>query len=229
MGRFTLSGNPPIEVELRRSARARRLSLRVSRLDGKVTLTLPRRLAEREAIAFAEDRADWIRGHLNTVEDGVEARFGATILIEGERVTLIPGPGRRPRRSGAALILPDDPDRVGPRAKAYLRTLAQERLASACDRHSAALGRGFGRLSLRDTRSRWGSCTVRGDLMFSWRLIMAPPAVLDYVVAHEVAHLAEHNHSAAFWAVCARLCPDYERQRTWLRQEGHALHRYRFD
>lgn len=229
MGRYRLSGNPPVEVELRRSARARRLSLRVSRLDGKVTLTLPRRLAEQEAIDFAEDRAVWIREHLETVEDSVHAVFGARLPIEGETVTLIPGEGRRPERAGVSLILPDDPPGVGARTQAFLKTLARDRLAAACDRHSTALGRTYGRISLRDTRSRWGSCTSRGDLMFSWRLIMAPPAVLDYVAAHEVAHLEEHNHSPAFWAVCARLCPDYARHRTWLRREGPALHRYRFD
>lgn len=229
MGRYRLSGNPPIEVEMRRSGRARRLSLRVSQLDGKVTLTLPARLAEREAIAFAEDRADWIRCHLDRVEDTVAAAFGSRIPIEGEAVTLIPGPGRKPELAGASLMLPDDPARVGARAQAFLKTLARERLARACDRHSAALGRPFGRLSLRDTRSRWGSCTSRGDLMFSWRLVMAPPEILDYVAAHEVAHLAEHNHSPAFWAVCGQLCPEYARHRAWLRRDGPSLHRYRFD
>jgi predicted metal-dependent hydrolase len=229
MGRFRLQGNPPIDIELRRSTRARRLSLRVSQLDGKVTLTLPARLAEREAIAFAEDRADWIRGHLDRIEDTVLAAFGAQIPIEGHPVTLVPGPGRKPERSDATLALPDDPSRVGARVQGFLKTLARERLAQACDRHSAMLGRPFGRLSLRDTRSRWGSCTSRGDLMFSWRLVMAPPEILDYVAAHEVAHLAEHNHSRAFWDVCRALCPDYAHHRAWLRREGPSLHRYRFD
>ena len=229
MGRFRLQGNPPVEIELRRSSRARRLSLRVSQLDGKVTLTLPARLAEREALAFAEERADWIRGHLERVDDSVSAVFGARIPVEGEQLTFLPGPGRKPERADNSLLLPDDPARVGARVQAYLKTLARERLAEACDRHSAALGRPFGRLSLRDTRSRWGSCTSRGDLMFSWRLVMAPPEILDYVAAHEVAHLAEHNHSPAFWEVCRTLCPDYARHRAWLRREGPSLHRYRFD
>jgi predicted metal-dependent hydrolase len=91
------------------------------------------------------------------------------------------------------------------------------------------LGRRFSRLSLRDTRSRWGSCSSRGGLSYSWRLILAPPDVLDYVAAHEVAHLAEMNHSPAFWALVARLCPGYQAPRGWLRREGAGLHRYRFD
>lgn len=228
-----MSGTPPVTVELRRSARARRLSLRVSQLDGRVTLTLPRRLPQCEAIAFAEDRAGWIRNHLGRIGDSVVPAFGTTIPIEGQPVTLLPVPdlgrARGPRREGATLLLPDAPDRVGRHALGYLKTLARDRLSAACDRHSAALGRPFGKLTLRDTRSRWGSCSARGDLMFSWRLIMAPAEVLDYVAAHEVAHLAEHNHSAAFWSVCARLCPGHTAHRRWLRNDGPALHRYRFD
>src|SRR5690606_4279045 len=111
---------------------------------------------------------------------------------------------------------------------AFLKTVARDRLATASDRYAVALGRPYGRLTLRDTRSRWGSCSAAGDLMYSWRLVMAPAEVLDYVAAHEVAHLAEMNHSPAFWDVVARLCPDYRRHRTWLRANGGALHRVRF-
>jgi predicted metal-dependent hydrolase len=90
------------------------------------------------------------------------------------------------------------------------------------------LGLPFGRVTLRDTRSRWGSCTSAGDLMFSWRLIMAPSAVLDYVVAHEVAHLAEMNHSDRFWAQVERLFPDHAAPRAWLRRNGAGLHAWDF-
>jgi len=90
------------------------------------------------------------------------------------------------------------------------------------------LGRGYQRLSLRDTRSRWGSCTADAGLMYSWRLIMAPPDVLRYVAAHEVAHLQEMNHSPAFWALVQQLYGDYRTPRGWLRQHGAGLHSYRF-
>ncbi|MGR3434759.1 MAG: M48 family metallopeptidase, partial [Shimia sp.] len=81
---------------------------------------------------------------------------------------------------------------------------------------------------LRDTRSRWGSCSAAGGLNYSWRLVMAPPEVLDYVAAHEVAHLAQMNHSPRFWAEVAGLMPGYEAPRGWLRRHGADLHRYRF-
>ena len=117
---------------------------------------------------------------------------------------------------------------VGKRSGRPIRAVPPDRLAAASDHYAALLGRRHTRLTLRDTRSRWGSCSAKGALGYSWRLILAPPDVLNYVAAHEVAHLAQMNHSPAFWAEVARLMPDYETPRAWLRREGGALHRYRF-
>ncbi|MFN6979665.1 MAG: M48 family metallopeptidase, partial [Gemmobacter sp.] len=118
---------------------------------------------------------------------------------------------------------------AGARVAAFLRLLARDRLAAACDAHAARAGRRYVRLVLRDTRSRWGSCTAQGALMFNWRLAMAPPAVLDYVAAHEVAHLVRMDHSPAFWAEVERLRPGHAADRAWLRRHGGALHGWRFD
>ncbi|MEO0763396.1 MAG: YgjP-like metallopeptidase domain-containing protein, partial [Pseudomonadota bacterium] len=105
---------------------------------------------------------------------------------------------------------------------------ARERMAPAIERYAAEAGRRCTALSFRDTRSRWGSCSSAGRISLSWRLAMAPPVVQDYVAAHEVAHLVEMNHSPRYWAVLARLMPDYEIHRRWLRREGRALHAYDF-
>ncbi len=229
MGRHVLEGNPPIEVTLRRSAQARRLSLRVSRLDGRVTLTLPRHVSDREAVAFARSREGWLRKHLAGVGDEVRPLIGGTLPYRGADIRIVAGAVRRPTLHDGQLLVPPDPARAPARLHVFLKLEARDRLAEASDRYAAALGRSYGKISLRDTRSRWGSCTSTGDLMYSWRLIMAPPAVLDYVAAHEVAHLVEMNHSAAFWAVVARIYPDHARCRGWLRREGDRLHRVRFD
>ena len=93
-------------------------------------------------------------------------------------------------------------------------------------RHTLALGKPHGRIAVRDTRSRWGSCSSKGTLSFSWRLVLAPPFVLDYLVAHEVAHLAHMNHSAAFWALARRLAPRMPEAELWLKVHGPVLHRY---
>lgn len=224
----TLTGDPPVEVILRRSARARRFSLRVSRLDGRVTLSMPAHAREAEALAFARDQADWIRRTQAQAALPVPVGLGGEVPYEGRLLTLTGAGVRAPVVEGARLLLPDDAQRAPARALAFLKLQARQRLQAASDHYAGRLGRGHGGIVLRDTRSRWGSCSAEGQLMYSWRLIMAPPEVLAYVAAHEVAHLAEMNHSGRFWAVVRRLMPDYERHRRWLKAEGNLLHRYDF-
>lgn len=223
-----LPGSPPIPLILRRSARAKRISLRISQLDGRVTLTMPKRLAQREAIAFARSKEDWIRQHLEARGEDVAVGLGSELPVGGQVLRVVPGSGRSVQLFETEVAVPGPADRVGRRLGAYLREVARDRLAGACDDYAARLGKDYTRITMRDTRSRWGSCTSDRALMFSWRLIMAPPAVLDYVAAHEVAHLAEMNHSPAFWAGVERIYGDYKEPRTWLRKEGNTLHRYKF-
>jgi predicted metal-dependent hydrolase len=223
-----LPGIPPVEVTLRRTARARRMSLRVSRLDGTVTLSLPTRAREDEALAFLRAQEGWIRKALDNVVPSGTVGFGAELPVEGRLLRVVAGKGRSPVVAGCELQVPGDAARVGVRVAAFLKHLARDRLALASDAYAQRIGRRYRTLTLRDTRSRWGSCTAEAGLMYSWRLIMAPPVVLDYVAAHEVAHLAEMNHSSRFWAIVAELMPEYEQHRRWLKTEGHVLHSYRF-
>lgn len=223
-----LPGEPPVSVVLRFSRRARRLSLRVSRLDGRVTLTVPHKMKRDEVMAFATERADWVRGHLAQTVQSEHVGLGTILPIEGQEVEVLTAPIRSPRIEDGQLLIPQNARVPGATVEAFLKTLARDRLSVATERYAAALGRKITKLTLRDTRSRWGSCTSEGGLMFSWRLAMAPPAILDYVAAHEAAHLVEMNHSDAFWQVNARLCPDYQRHRAWLKTHGAALHRWKF-
>ncbi|MEP4197188.1 MAG: SprT family zinc-dependent metalloprotease [Aliishimia sp.] len=223
-----LQGNPPVCVTLRRSARARRMTLRVSRMDGRVTLTLPRGVAEAEAMAFANERGDWIRKHLAQHVVPALVSHGAEIPVLGELRRIVPGRGRRVVLSETEILVPGNADQVGRKLQAFLKQLARSELAYASDRYAEVLGKPYTKLTIRDTRSRWGSCSSAGALMYSWRLILAPAEVLTYVAAHEVAHLAEMNHSDRFWAKVGSLYGDYDPARAWLRREGHALHQYRF-
>jgi predicted metal-dependent hydrolase len=224
-----LPGNPPIPLILRRSARARRISLRISQLDGRVTLTMPKRLKESEGIAFAREKEEWIRQHLDARDADVPVGIGAEFPLGGRMVRVVVGQGRRVLLGVDTIAVPGRADRVPARLAAHLKELARDRLAGACDDYAAVLGRPYTKLTLRDTRSRWGSCTLDGGLMFSWRLILTPPEVLDYVAAHEVVHLAQMNHSPAFWAEVARIYGPYQDARGWLRKNGSDLHRFRFN
>lgn len=222
-------GDPAITVMVKRSARARRLSLRVSRLDGRVNLTLPRRTPLFEGRSFVIERESWLRAQLAQVEPQERPAAGGQIPFCGTPHILCAAPLRVPRREGSTIWVPDAPDRVRPALRAWLREEARARLVAASGRYADQIGRSYSKITLRDTRSRWGSCTSNGGLMYSWRLVMAPEAVLTYVAAHEVAHLAEMNHSPAFWQVVEGLDPDWRQSRDWLRHHGAALHRVRFD
>jgi predicted metal-dependent hydrolase len=149
-------------------------------------------------------------------------------MVEGRELTVSQATGRAIRVEGNTLLVPGDPAVAGKRIAAWLKVLARDRLARASGHYAGLVGRRYTRLTLRDTRSRWGSCSPDGALMYSWRLIMAPASVLDYVAAHEVAHLVELNHSTAYWAVVSRICPGWRSERTWLHEHGQSLHRLRF-
>ncbi|KIT14215.1 M48 family metallopeptidase [Jannaschia aquimarina] len=212
-----------VDVALRRSARVRRMTLRVARVGGNVTLTVPPGVPDHEAEGFAASQADWIARQVQAAPRARPVTVGARIPVLGREVPVIVGGGRSARWTGEAVAVPDN-ERAGRRIAALLKEVARSHLVAAVDRHAEALGRQAGRITLRDTRSRWGSCTGRGDLMFSWRLAMAPPNVLDYVAAHEVAHLAHMDHSPRFWACVGRLLPDYAPRRAWLKKNGATLH-----
>lgn len=229
MGQHILPGNPPVALILRRSPQARQISLRVSRLDGRVTLTVPPGVPEDTALGFARDKESWLRKQLAAQSQIIQVTMGHDVPFAGELRRIVPGRDRRIALTDDQFAVPGPDESVAARLHAWLKAQARDRLAAASDTYASALGRPYTRLTIRDTRSRWGSCSSQGGLMYSWRLIMAPPDVLDYVAAHEVAHLAQMNHSPAFWAAVAQLYPDYERPRQWLRTHGVDLHRYRFD
>lgn len=228
MTEYVLAGDPEILLILRRSARAKRISLRISQLDGRVTLTLPRFCPEKEAIAFAREKEAWIRKHLAARLQDVAVAPGVQLPIGGRMHEVVSISGRKVAFQDQRVLVPGPAERAGKRLAGHLKAVARARLAEASDHYADKLGLPYAAITLRDTRSRWGSCTSEGRLMYSWRLILAPPEVLDYVVAHEVAHLKEMNHSQAFWEAVERLYGPYQMPRRWLRREGSDLHRYRF-
>ena len=215
-------GHPAIAITLRRKRNAKRLTLRLA-ADG-VYLTLPQRTPLKEAEAFARKQEPWLRSKLaDRPERHVVAQMG-TIPVFGEERHIASGTGRVARLDGDTLIVPAPEEKRLTKIKAFLKETARDQLTQASDKYSNRIGRSYGRISLRDTRSRWGSCTSTGNLMYSWRLVMAPPKVLDYVAAHEVAHLVEMNHSPQYWKIVEDICPDYKAHRAWLRQNGAGLH-----
>lgn len=221
-------GDPPIPIRLRRSKRAKRYSLRISNSDGSVSLTIPGRATKQAALEFARDQQGWLRKNLAKRPQEILPAIGGQILLDGRLTAIEQGAGRGVRLEGDILYVPGSAEETGARLRGFLRTRARDQMVAASERYAQELGVRFARISLRDTRSRWGSCTSEGNLMYSWRLTMAPKPVRDYVAAHEVCHLIEMNHSARYWELVAQVYPDYRDKRDWLHTHGIELHRYRF-
>lgn len=219
-------GSPRIEVRLKRNPRAKRFTLRISRTDGQATLTLPARASIKDATGFATEQEQWLRAQLSKLPERTTLIEGGVLPFRGKNLNIVTTTGKSIHISGGEIHVGSN--NSGARLLAFIKTEARNAIVPAVEKNANQIGHPFNRVSLRDTRSRWGSCSANGSLMFSWRLIMAPPIILDYVVAHEVAHLAEMNHSAAFWDVVRTLMPEYQVHRNWLRENGSNLHAVRF-
>jgi len=221
----------PAPVALARRRGVRRFTLSVSRIDGAIRLTAPVGASYAALRAFLLQNADWIARAAERVPGAIEVKPGVAVPIFGRDRMVEPAARLRGpiTLSEGAVAVPAAPDQVARKLKVWLREEARVRLTEAAGRHAAALGAKPARITIRDTTSRWGSCTAAGGLSFCWRLVMAPPEVLDYVAAHEAAHLLEMNHGRRFWAHVERLDPDWRPKRSWLREHGARLHRYRLD
>jgi predicted metal-dependent hydrolase len=224
-------------VALKRVASARRYTLRVRAATRDIVLTMPVKASLRQAHEFAQNHVEWIAERLGRLPQQLPFVPGAKILLRGDTHVLRHCPeaadraGRGPvwvdvRDGAESICAGGDLAHFERRIADFLRREARRDLETAVRRHAAAVGRAPIALSLRDTSSRWGSCSAKGALNFSWRLILAPPFVLDYLAAHETAHLRHHDHSDKFWALTKSLCPDTDRAETWLKAHGVQLHRY---
>ncbi|WCB91986.1 hypothetical protein DSM104299_00667 [Baekduia alba] len=216
----------PFEYTIRRSDRARRVRVRVDPRDGAVEVVLPKRAAARDAERAVVELRTWIARRRAEVERSrarVAARAPGTVPYLGVDLVLTPQAGRtRVHRRGDVLLVPgDDAARVA--IERWYRKQARIEIAPRLDAAAGAIGREYTRLTIRDQRTRWGSCSSRGAMSFNWRLLLAPEAVLEYVVRHEAAHLAVMDHSPRFWAAMERLMPGYEVPRRWLRDHGATL------
>jgi predicted metal-dependent hydrolase len=218
------------KVVLKVNRRARRVSLRIDCVRGFAVAVAPseRRLAE--AAAFARERAAWIAERLAAGPEPTPFAPGAVIPFRGERARLEAIAGS----SAARLVCGDDGVRIvsggegaafSRRIERFLRAEARRAVEARTEAHVRTLGLKPPRVSIADPGSRWGSCTPsRGTIRYSWRLILAPDSVLDYVAAHETAHLVHGDHSQRFWAVVRSLVGDEKAARRWLRTHGSALH-----
>lgn len=220
-------------VRLRRHRQARRYTLRIQAATREVVLTMPPRGTLREAREFADKHGGWIAGRLTRLPKAAPFAHGTVLPLRGLAHRIV---HRRSQRGTVWTELAEDGERLlcvagevphmERRIADFLRHEAKRDLEAAARRYAERVGVRLRRVTIRDQSSRWGSCSTTGALSFSWRLILAPRHVLDYLAAHEVAHLIEMNHSPRFWRLLERMCPDMHRAKLWLDVHGTDLHRY---
>jgi predicted metal-dependent hydrolase len=216
-------------ISIRISPRARRIALRINAAERTVELVLPPGVPKSHGLRFVQSKREWIAAHLAALPPSVPFAEGAVVPVLG-----VPHRIRREVDASAPpVVIVDGEIRVRGeaahlprRVRDFLEGKARQELALRARRVAARIGRDIAQIRVRDTRSRWGSCSGRGNLSFSWRLIFAPERVIDYVVAHEVAHLAEMNHGSRFWRLVESLSPDSATSRAWLKRHRCRLFSY---
>ena len=218
-----------VAVSVKLNPRARRIVLRVNPATGEVVVTAPARGGPAPALAFARRETLWISRQLQRMPEKVPLLPGAEVPYLGLSHPIRHSAARGPApvwTEDGVLMVSGRMEHAPRRLLDFFKREARERLATRAVEYAARLGTRPQRISVRDTKSRWGSCSQQGALSFCWRLIFAPDYVRDYVVAHEVAHLKEMNHSPRFWAQVKILSPDSARACQWLRDHGRNLLRY---
>jgi predicted metal-dependent hydrolase len=219
-----------VTVLFRHNASARRLVLRLNPEGTAAIVTVPNGISRHQALDFVERSAAWLKDRLSTRGENIPLRPGSRIPLRGEeheirhiglsRGTVTADPAAR------TILVPGGLPHAPRRIADFLKAAAREELTKASKRYAGAMGVSYRRITIRDQKSRWGSCSARGDLSYSWRLIFAPSYVLDYVAAHEVAHLAHMNHGRRFWRLVLTHCKDAGKAKKWLKEHGHGVHRF---
>ena len=223
-----------LPLTVRENVRATRMTLRIEPGGRALKLTVPRGLSRRAVDEFLERHHGWLMTRLARFADGPDTAEGSVIPSRGldHRIVLtgkLRGLAEEDREDNEPVLRVSGlPEHTGRRIADHLKRVAKAELEPRVHIHAAACGGTVRSISWKDTKSRWGSCTHDGNLNFSWRIAMAPPFVIDYLAAHEVAHLIEMNHGPRFWALCRKLCPRTDEAKTWLKKNGSQLHALTF-
>ncbi len=219
-----------VPARLSVNPRARRLSIRIDGRTGEAVLVAPSERRLGDVVSFARSKSGWMRSRLAARPDGTPLVPGGSISLFGRTTRLQATGGAGAARlvegdDGSAILSGGEGEAFSRRVENLLRRLARQVLVERTEHHLRTLGQRPVKVSITDARSRWGSCSPHNrTIRYSWRVIMAPPAVADYLAAHEVAHLVHADHSPAYWSVVERLVGDHRPFRKWLREHGAALH-----
>ena len=219
------------DLQLKISPRAKRIALRLDTSARKMNLVVPKRFSMARALDFAIQHKNWIDEKLGELPQIITLENGSTIPLLGRDRKLNISYDITLKRTSIILndneiLISTNLENPTPRLKRFLKKEAENTMANLAREKAATINKTISDVHIRDTKSRWGSCSPDGRIMLSWRLIFAPWDAMDYVVAHEVAHLEHMNHGREFWRLCESLCDNYKSGKIWMRSNGHELLRY---
>ena len=216
-----------IPLRIRRNVQARRIILRIDEDTGGAIVTIPKRTAMREGVEMAKRKSAWIATQLKRRASPLPFVEGLEIPILGDTLTVRHDPALRvTHRTENEIWVSGRIEHLPRRLTDWLKTESRTQISASAHAKAQSIDQTISGITVRDTKSRWGSCSAQGQLNFSWRLVLAPQYVLDYVVAHEVAHLRHHNHGPEFWDLTASLTEHMDQAKSWLNAHGRDLHRY---
>ncbi|NTE87542.1 M48 family metallopeptidase [Agrobacterium rubi] len=229
-------GGRSVPITITENQRATRITLRIEPGGKALKMTIPYGLHHRDVDDFLDRHNGWLKSRLSKFSDGGSVADGGSISIRGvphriEHTGTLRGVTHLATNEDGEAVLRVSglPEHLGRRISTFLKKEARADLERLVAHHAKSVGRPARSISMKDTRSRWGSCSHEGNLSFSWRIVMAPESVIDYLAAHEVAHLREMNHGPKFWALCEKLCPTTEASKAWLKRNGSQLHAIDFE
>lgn len=225
---FDIAEQLGFPIRVVKSPLAKRLTLRIDEKARIPVLTIPKYCSARKAVSFAESHRDWITNMLARIPQSRSFADGDILSVLGRDYTLSHQPQKRGGVffSGRKIIVSGEAEFFHRRVSDFLKELARKEFFNLSCQKAAQINRIVHNVCIKDTKSRWGSCSTKNNINYNWRIIMAPAYVIDYLVSHEVAHLAHPDHSPEFWHCVAFLCPDYQEGRAWLRVKGKTLYQY---
>lgn len=226
---FDIQAALGFEIKVIRSPLAKRLTLRVDSKERLPVLTLPPRCSEKKAVAFVKSHEVWLKKTLEQLPPERSFQDGETLSLFGRDYTVRHRPDLRcgVRLEENCIFVSGSKEFLHRRLCDFIKKQAAAEFLSRSKTLSERLGCYLNGVTIKDTKSRWGSCSNRGNINYNWRIALAPDFVIDYLMAHECAHLRHQDHSPAFWNCVRELCPDYKKGRLWLKNQGRSLYLFR--
>lgn len=217
-----------MDIKIVQSASSRKLILHIDSKERIPVLSIPKYCTRKRAVNFINENMDWILETLQKLPERKSFSNGETISLFGQNVTISHQPNARcgVRLDGDTLVVSGGAEFLHRRVKDYIRHAAADEFYKLSAPLAAKIGCRINGICIKDTKSRWGSCSTLNNINYNWRIALAPKYVINYLMAHEVAHLKYQNHSPAFWLCVAKLYPDWNKGREWLQKNGRILYTY---